>query len=145
MEPQVIQNKIQPDNSWMIKDVPYNPEKTEFEKKLEENSLTPEQLLELEKKEEEEEENKTEEQKLKEFKKMFIDKIKVIALYKCKHHPFSNPSEFTNTEKLRVQEKMGKILKNYTSDEIDEEFNTISCAILEDPKTDYSKLPIMRS
>ena len=145
MEPQVIQNKVESDNSWMIKDVPYNPEKTDFEKKLEENSLNPEQLLKLEKKEEEEEENKTEEQRLKEFKKMFIDKIKVIALYKCKFHPFSNPSDFSKTDKLRVQEKMGKILKNYTSDEIDEEFNSISRTILEDPKTDYSKLPIMRS
>jgi hypothetical protein len=40
---------------------------------------------------------------------------------------------------------MSKILKNYTSDEIDEEFNTIVRTILEDAKTDYSTLPIMRS
>ena len=145
MEPQVIQSKIEVDKSWMVKEVPYNPEKSEFEKKLESSSLNPDQLLELEQKEDQEEDNKSEEQKMKEFKKMFIDKIKVIALFKCKFHPFSNPSTVQASEKLRVQEKMSKILKNYTSDEIDDEFNTIARTILEDAKTDYSTLPIMRS
>lgn len=142
---QVIQPGLQYNTSWMVKDVPPPTEPTEYEKKILEGTMTPKQLIEIEKKEKEEEEKKekemTEEEKLEMFKKEFIQKVKVIALDKLGYYPLSNPSLLTQNEKNKIIKKMDKILKNNKIDSIENEFNRIIQAILVDPKTEYDKLP----
>lgn len=130
------------DNSWMVKDLQIDPEPSEAEKKLLEGTKNPQQLLEEEANETEPE--LTEEQIFEEFKKDYITKVKVLALYKCKFYPLDNPSNFSNVDKQRVIDKMGKILKNYTYDELTDEFNTLMNGILTDPKTKYENLPLQR-
>jgi hypothetical protein len=142
---EVIDMNKQPlknDNSWMIKEVPYS-EPSEAEKKLLEGTKTAKELIEEEQKEEKKE--LTTEEKLEQYRRDFITKVKVIALYKCKFNPVANPSEFTNVEKQRVIDKMSKIIKNYNDDEITDEFNTIINNMLLDAKTNYENLPVMRN
>jgi hypothetical protein len=129
------------DSSWLIKEVPYS-EPSEAEKKLLEGTKTAKELIE----EEQKEENKelTYEEKLEAYKRDYITKVKVIALYKCKFNPVANPSEFSQTEKQRVIDKMSKIIKNYNDDEVTDEFNTIINNMLLDAKTNYEKLPVMK-
>lgn len=133
---------IKSDSSWMIKEIP-KLEVSEEEKKMLEGSKTIHQLLEEEQKEEKKE--LTYEEKLEQYRRDYITKVKVIALYKCKFNPVANPSEFSQTEKQRVIDKMGKIIKNYNDDEITDEFNTIINNMLLDAKTNYEKLPVMRN
>jgi hypothetical protein len=142
---EVIDMNKQPlknDSSWLIKEVPYS-EPSEEEKKLLEGTKTAKELIEEEQKEETKE--LTYEEKLEQYKRDFITKVKVIALYKCKFNPVANPSEFTSVEKQRVIDKMSKIIKNYNDDEITDEFNTIINNMLLDAKTNYEKLPVMRN
>jgi hypothetical protein len=136
------------DSSWLIKEVPYS-EPSEAEKKLLEGTKTAKELIEEEQNftsESKAEENKelTYEEKLEQYRRDYITKVKVIALYKCKFNPVANPSEFSQTEKQRVIDKMGKIIKNYNDDEVTEEFNTIINGMLLDAKTNYEKLPVMK-
>tara|TARA_R110000868_G_scaffold346173_1_gene607208 strand:+ start:3024 stop:3629 length:606 start_codon:yes stop_codon:yes gene_type:complete len=133
---------IKNDSSWMIKEVPYT-EPSEEEKKLLEGTKTAKELIEEEQKEEKKE--LTYEEKLEQYRRDYITKVKVIALYKCKFNPIANPSDFTSLEKQRVIDKMGKIIKNYNDDEVTEEFNTIINNMLLDAKTNYEKLPVMRN
>ena len=133
---------IKNDSSWMIKEVPYT-EPSEEEKKLLEGTKTAKELIEEEQKEEKKE--LTTEEKLEQYRRDYITKVKVIALYKCKFNPIANPSDFTSLEKQRVIDKMGKIIKNYNDDEVTEEFNTIINNMLLDAKTNYEKLPVMRN
>lgn len=140
----VINNTpIKFDNSWMIKDVPYT-EPSEEEKELLKGTKTAKELLDEEKEEQLKQKEKTNEEKEEEYKRNYIMMVKVLALYKCKFHPFSNPSEYTNENKKRVMHKMERIIKNYTEDEIKAEFNDIVNCILTDAKTDYATLPIER-
>lgn len=145
---EVIDMNKQPlknDNSWMIKEVPYS-EPSEAEKKLLEGTKTAKELMEEEKNfTSESKAELTTEEKLEQYKRDFITKVKVIALYKCKFNPVANPSEFTSVEKQRVIDKMSKIIKNYNDDEITDEFNTIINNMLLDAKTNYEKLPIMKN
>jgi hypothetical protein len=143
---QVIDMNKQPlkfNNEWMIKDVPYT-EPNETEKKLLEGTKTAKELLEEEDKEKNITIEKTEKEKLEEYKKTYITKVKVLALYKCKFNPVSNPSDFSQTDKQRVIDKMQKIIKNYSEDELTEEFNKIVNTIIMDFKTKYETLPIAR-
>lgn len=142
---EVIDMNNQPlknDNSWMVKEVPYS-EPSEAEKKLLEGTKTAKELIEEEQTEEKKE--LTYEEKLEQYRRDYITKVKVIALYKCKFNPVANPSEFSQTEKQRVIDKMGKIIKNYNDDEVTEDFNTIINNMLLDAKTNYEKLPVMRN
>jgi hypothetical protein len=140
----VLIPEIKSDNSWMIKDVPYS-EPSEIEKKLLKGTKTPAELLEEERKELENKKQLTPEEELENKKKHYIDRVKVIALYKCKFYIFSNPSTFSNIDKKRVMEKMGKILKNYTEEEVIDEFNSIVRDVLEDYRTDYGILPVKQN
>jgi len=129
------------DTSWMVKEVPYS-EPSEEEKKLLEGTKTAKELIEEEQKEEKKE--LTTEEKLEQYRRDFITKVKVVALYKCRFSPTSNPSYFSQTDKQRVMDKMSKIIKNYNDDELTDEFNTIINNTLLDSKTKYEHLPIMR-
>lgn len=142
---EVIDMNKQPlknDSSWLIKEVPYS-EPSEAEKKLLEGTKTAKELIEEEQKEEKKE--LTTEEKIEAYRRDYITKVKVVALYKCKFNPVSNPSEFTSVEKQRVIDKMSKIIKNYNDDEVTDEFNTIINGMLLDAKTNYEKLPVMRN
>jgi hypothetical protein len=141
---EVIDMNNQPlkmDTSWMVKEVPYS-EPSEEEKKLLEGTKTAKELIEEEQKEEKKE--LTTEEKLEQYRRDFITKVKVVALYKCRFSPTSNPSYFSQTDKQRVMDKMSKIIKNYNDDELTDEFNTIINNTLMDSKTKYEHLPIMR-
>jgi hypothetical protein len=141
---EVIDMNNQPlkmDTSWMVKEVPYS-EPSEEEKKLLEGTKTAHELIEEEQKEEKKE--LTTEEKLEQYRRDFITKVKVVALYKCRFSPTSNPSYFSQTDKQRVMDKMSKIIKNYNDDELTDEFNTIINNTLMDSKTKYEHLPIMR-
>lgn len=131
------------DTSWMVKpeEIKYI-EPSEEEKKLLEGTISAKEFVENEKKEVQEELTEKEKEELK--RKDYITKVKVLALYKCKFYPLSNPSEFKPDDKLRVKNKMAKIIQNYTEEELTEEFNIIVRAILEDSKTNYENLSIMR-
>ncbi len=133
---------LKSDSSWMIKDVPYS-EPSEEEKKLLEGTKSAKELIEEEHKEEKKE--LTYEEKLEQYRRDFITKVKVIALYKCKYNPVANPSTFTAIEKQRIMDKMSKIIKNYNDDEVTDEFNTIINGMLLDAKTNYDNLPVMRN
>ena len=133
---------IKSDSSWMIKEIP-KLEVSEEEKKMLEGTKTAKELIEEEQKEEKKE--LTTEEKLEQYRRDYITKVKVIALYKCKFNPIANPSEFTSVEKQRVIDKMSKIIKNYNDDEVTDEFNTIINNMLLDAKTNYEKLPVMRN
>lgn len=133
---------IKSDNSWMIKEIP-KLEVSEEEKKMLEGTKTAKELIEEEQKEEKKE--LTYEEKLEQYRRDYITKVKVIALYKCKFNPVANPSDFTSVEKQRVIDKMSKIIKNYNDDEITDEFNTIINNMLLDAKTNYENLPVMRN
>lgn len=128
-------------NDWMIKNIEYS-EPSETEKKLLEGTITAEELI--KKEQEEKEEVKDEETINNEKRKEYITKVKVLALYKCKYYPLSNPSNFTYEEKQRIINKMSKIIKHYTEDELTSDFNEVINNMLLDPKTNYGKLPIMK-
>ena len=144
----VIDGSIAPvinNSSEWIRNIEYE-EPTEYEKKLLEGTITANKLLEIEKEENEKKiKEKSDEEKLIEDRKNYITKVKVLALYKCKKYPLSNPSDFSNVDKQMVIDKMAKIIKNYTEDELNEEFNKIVSNILLDPNTKYENLPIMRT
>ena len=123
----------------MIKEIP-KLEVSEEEKKMLEGTKTAKELIEEEQKEEKKE--LTYEEKLEQYRRDYITKVKVIALYKCKFNPVANPSDFTSVEKQRVIDKMSKIIKNYNDDEITDEFNTIINNMLLDAKTNYENLPL---
>jgi dGTP triphosphohydrolase len=135
------------DNSWMVKDVPYTPELSSYEKKLLEGTITADELLKIEKEEEEtkkkeEEEELTEEEKFKRFKDELMTKVKVIALDKLGHFPLANPSLMSNLEKNKVKKQMEKILLKKSHQTIDEQFNTIITSLFVDGKLNYQDLPI---
>ena len=129
------------DTSWMVKEVPYS-EPSEEEKKLLEGTKTAKELIEEEQKEEKKE--LTYEEKLEQYRRDYITKVKVVALYKCRFSPVSNPSFFSQIDKQRIMDKMSKIIKNYNDDELTDEFNTIINNTLLDSKTKYEHLPVMR-
>jgi hypothetical protein len=134
---EVIQPEIKFNTDWMVKEVPAPTEPSEFEKKLLEGTLKPEQLLKKEQEEKEQEEKEKEEL----LKKDLIQKVKVLALDRCGFYPLSNPSEMTQNEKNKIIKKMDRILKKNTIEKITENFNIIIQALLIDGNTDYNKLP----
>lgn len=127
---------------WLIKDIPYS-EPSEFEKELLKGTITTKELLEKEKEENEKQKELTYEEKLEQYKKEYITKVKVVALHKCKFHPVSNPSTFKKQDKEKVIMKMQKIIDNYKEDELTDEFNEIINNMLMDHRTKYEELPIM--
>ena len=136
-ESTVIQNSdfmYKKESPW-IKDVEYKP-LNEYELKMLEGTLKPEQLLEREK--EEVKKEVTEEQKLKGIKTM----IKIVAMDRmgCKKH-LDNTSVWSHRQKKELIKLMGYVLTEYNNDKkmIVEEFNDIVCHDILGQKVDVSQ------
>ena len=95
-----------------IQDIPVQPI-NEIEKEMLKNTKNPTELLDEEKKEQEEPEIISEEQKEKQFKKDYINKIKVISLDKLGLFPLANPSGFPKRLKDKVIETMQESIDYY--------------------------------
>jgi hypothetical protein len=124
-ESKVIQNSdfmFKKPSPW-ITDVEYKPP-NDFEIKMLEGTIKPEQLLEQEKNEQPKEQ--TEEQKLKGIKTM----IKIVAMDRmgCKKH-LENTSLWSVRQKKELIKQMEYVLTEYNNDKkmIEDEFNEIVC------------------
>jgi len=114
-------------------------EPNEVEKKMLENTKTPEQLL----KEEAEEKpvEKTEEEKLKEYRRAYITKVKVIAISRMGLSPLVNPSFFSHKDKQILITLMEDVMK-MSEDEITNEFNDVCTDKIFTNKADYTTFPV---
>lgn len=121
-----------------IKDVPYTPI-NDYEKEMLKTSKTAEQLLEEEAKEEA---NKTED--IKQIKRNYINKIKIIALNNLNLYPLTNPSTLPSVLKHKVMVEMEKLINYYGIDEtlLTNDFNAVCLEKLFTQDTDYSTFPI---
>jgi hypothetical protein len=88
-------------------------EPSENEKKMLEGTLSPLELLEIEKRE----------KKDKDRKKEYITQVKCYALTKIGKKPLDNPSTFNQEAKIRLMETMDEIIKTMTEEQIKIEFD----------------------
>ena len=86
-------------------------EPNENEKKMLEGTLSPLELLEIEKQDTE-----------KDRKKEYITQVKCYALTKIGKKPLDNPSTFNQEAKIRLMETMDEIIKTMTEEQIKIEF-----------------------
>ena len=138
-----IKNSVHPDavkNVQWVDNVEPLP-LTDFEKNMNKGFITPEQLLEQEKKEQEEPKEETEEEKTKRKQRDYITKVKVIALDKLGKNPLSNPSGFTTREKKRLIEQMEEIMKK-SEEEITTLFNAVCNEVIFAPEANYQFYPV---
>jgi hypothetical protein len=126
--------KPSPDYSDAVKK-PY--EANAYEVKMLENTKSATQLLE----EERIKKMYDEEEAIKIKRKQYITKVKVIALNRLHHPALSNPSNFTQKEKMKVIDMMRSILDTETEDSITKEFNDVCEDKIFNPKMDYSTYP----
>jgi tellurite resistance protein len=145
----VIQNSdylYKTDVEW-IQEVPYTPI-TEFEIKMLEGTLNPEQLINEEQKEEQEILDKpiflTDEEIEERERRDYITRVKVIALRACQRPILTNPSFLKQVEKNKIIKAMQYIIDTFTKEEIIEKFNEI-CGeeIFTGEGDDYQKYPII--
>jgi hypothetical protein len=88
-------------------------EPSENEKKMLEGTLSPLELLEIEK----------QEKKDRDRKKEYITQVKCYALTKIGKKPLDNPSTFNQEAKIRLMETMDEIIKTMTEEQIKIEFD----------------------
>lgn len=121
---------------WMVKDIgEIDPNLTEYEKNiLLKGTYSVTDLLEKEKTEEPIKQDSPE--------KVFITKVKCIALKKLGYHPLTNPSNLTNREKQKIIKKMERILKEKTEDLINARFNKLVLDDILSETSDYTKYAI---
>jgi vacuolar-type H+-ATPase subunit D/Vma8 len=130
---EVIQSsdKLYKSSEKWIEHVEYTPI-NEYEKKMLEGTLKPEELIEKEKEEKPIEVD---------WKKQHIMKVKVIGLDKMGKPPLSNPSLFKKKEKDELIKHMEEILK-LPEDEITLLFNAICNEKIFTTIADYSVFPM---
>jgi hypothetical protein len=124
---------------WMIKDIgEIDPNLTEYEKNvLLKGTYSVTDLLEKEKTEESVQEESPE--------KVFITKVKCIALHKLGYHPLTNPSNLTQREKNKIIKRMDKLLKDKSEEQITARFNKLVLDSILSENSDYTKYQIYNS
>jgi hypothetical protein len=136
--------KVKVCTTWGNDDKPFEQlPLTAFEINLNKDFITPEKLLEQEKKEEEEKLNKqeSEEEKTKRLRRDYITKVKVIALDMMGKQPLSNPSFFSTRDKKKLIQKMEEVMK-FSEDELTAIFNGICTEVLFAPEANYQYYPV---
>ena len=123
-----------------VQDIPYTPI-NDYEKDMLKGTKNVDELLNEEK---EATGEVCEEEALKQFKKDYINKIKVISLDKLSLYPLANPSTFPPTLKNSVREMMEENLNFYGEDydRLTTDFNRVCMDRLFTPDADYTKYPI---
>jgi hypothetical protein len=118
--------------SWIIKDIgEIDPNLTDYEKNvLLKGTYSVNDLLEKE---------KEEKPIIQDKNKVFITKVKCIALHKLGYHPLSNPSNMTDREKKKIIKKMQKILNDKTEEQITARFNKLVLDDILSERADYTK------
>lgn len=113
----------------------------DYEKDMLKNTKSPEQLL----KEEQEEKPSelSEEEQLKQKRRDYITKIKVIGLNMMDKHPLMNPSYFSHRDKQRLINHMENLMKE-DDDVIDILFNQVCIEKLFYNNADYSTYPVYK-
>jgi hypothetical protein len=142
-EHEVIHNSdtlYKQDIEW-VKDIPY-VEPSEYEKNLIKHTLTPEKLIEEEKKEVN---IKTQEEIDKEYKEAYILRVKVIAMHNLGKSIISNPSYWKHELKKKLIDEMQNILDGFNEQELIEKFNIIVNETLLDTNFKYDTFPLKRT
>lgn len=138
---EVLVNTVHPDSVtetvWVDNSEPLPI--TEFEKNINKDFITPEQLLEREKQEEEIKKQKieSEEEKIKNYRRDYITKLKVVALDNLGRDPLSNPSRFTTRDKKRLIETMDFLHNTKSEEEITLLFNNVCNEVIFAPEAKY--------
>lgn len=124
-----------------VQDIPYTPI-NDYEKDMLKGTKNVDELLNEEK--EDVTKEATEEEALKQFKKDYINMIKVISLDKLSLYPLANPSAFPPTLKNKTMEMMEENLNFYGEDyaRLTADFNRVCMDRLFTPDADYTKYPI---
>ena len=142
-EPKVIQNSdyLYKNPFPVVENVPYI-EPNDYEKNMNKDSLTPEQLLQHEEELKNKPKELTDEEKEHIRKRDYITKVKVIANNMLDKHPTANPSFYSKKDKAKMIEYMQYVIGNYSDDDLDKEFNEICNDKLFVDGFDYSCLPV---
>ncbi len=114
----------------------------EFERSMLEGTKSVAELLEEERREEPIQILSAEEND-RQFKRDYINMVKVISLSEMNVNPLSNPSFFRPKEKRKLEE----IMKSYVGkpvDEIKSRFNVVCNDEIFTPDVDFSTLPIYK-
>ena len=143
-EQKIIQNSdiLFKTNVEWVQDIEYT-EPNDFEKNLNKDKLTPEQLLKSE--EEESKRIKTPEEIEKERRDTYIARVKVIAMNNLGSSLLSNPSYWKYEKKQKLINEMQNVLDNYTEEELIEKFNLIVNEKLFDTNLKYETFPLKRT
>jgi len=130
-----INDNLYKSTDWMIKDIgEIDPNLTDFEKNvLLTGTYSVTELLEKEKEEKVIEQDPA---------KVYITKVKCIALKKLGYHPLTNPSNLTNREKAKIIKRMDKILKEKTEEQVNSRFNKLVLDDILSENADYTKYSI---
>jgi hypothetical protein len=126
-----------------VQDIPVR-EINDYEKDMLKNTKNAQELLAQEEYEKNNPPKVTEEEKQEQFKRNYINKVKVIALDSLGLYPIANPSNFPDKLKQKVIETMRDVINLYGDDEaaITKAFNDVCIDKIFNKSVDYTKFPI---